>query len=136
LGIVRAAEEHLNLGNNRDQKATLNEHGRHAIVWLFRNAPLPPNVLLQLNRSEVERIMLLPHGTQRVNALFRAALGKVIGRAAIATVARQKDFMKRVRGNGGARSALKREGIIILGPYGAHLEIARNLGQPLPKSGE
>lgn len=53
----------------------------------------------------------------------------------IETVAQQKDYMKRVRGNGGARSRLQNEGIIILGGYQEHQDIAKNLGLPIPKSG-
>jgi hypothetical protein len=136
MGLVRIAPDRLNLGSNRDAKATLNQEGRDAIVWLFRNAELPPNVLLQLDPSEVDGIMALKHGTKRINALFEKTLGHLVGRAAVATVGQQKDFMKRVRANGGARTALKGKGIVILGPYGSHLEIARKLGLPLPKSGE
>jgi hypothetical protein len=136
MGLIRVTPERLNLGSNRDAKATLNKAGRDSIIWLFREAELPANVLLQLDRPTVDAIMALPHGTRRINALFRAAVGRLVGRAAVATVGRQKDFMKRIRANGGARTALKPEGIVILGPYGSHLDIARNLGLPLPKSGE
>jgi hypothetical protein len=44
--------------------------------------------------------------------------------------------MKRVRGNGGARSLLQPEGIIILGDYRSHRIFARNLGLPVPQDGE
>lgn len=136
LGLVRVTAERLNLGENRDAKATFNEAGRHAIVWVFDHLPLPPNVLLQLDRAVVDNIMAMPHGTQRINQLFRVTRGRIVGRAAIATVGKQKDFMKRVRANGGARTKLRPEGIVILGPYGAHTTIAQSLGVPVPRSGE
>ena len=45
--------------------------------------------------------------------------------------------MKRIRGNGGARSRLREEGIIILGQYEAHREIARQLElDEIPGKGE
>jgi hypothetical protein len=47
MGLVRIRTDRLNTGGNRDKKATLNAAGRNAIVWLFKNAPLPPNILLQ-----------------------------------------------------------------------------------------
>ncbi|WP_406471524.1 NaeI family type II restriction endonuclease [Streptomyces hirsutus] len=44
--------------------------------------------------------------------------------------------MKRICGNGGSRSALRDEGIIIMGDYDAHRHIARQLGLPVPRDGE
>jgi hypothetical protein len=136
LGLVRANAAHLNLGSNRDAKSTLNTAGRNAIVWIHRNAPLPPNVLLQLDPATVDRIFAETSGQKRINELFRSALGTVIGRAAVATVAQQDDYMKRVRANGGARTLLQPEGIIILGQFQSHVAIARALGVPVPGPGD
>ena len=136
MGIVRISIERLNTGGNRDRKATLNQDGREAIKWLFNNASLPPNVLLQLDPREVDRIMTLRSGVKRVNELFRVAAGMKVGRAAVATVGEQVDYMKRVRYNGGARSYLQPEGIIILGQYRSHVAVARALGVPVPGPGE
>jgi len=135
MGLVRITPQRLG-AVNRDGKAKLNDAGRRAVVWIFQRAPLPPNVLLQLPAVVVAQIMALRHGTQRINQLFRVALGRLVGRAAVATIAQQKDFMKRVRANGGARSKLQPEGIVILGSYGAHTNIAQSLELPVPRSGE
>src|SRR5581483_1127997 len=51
LGLIRITAERLNTGGNQDRKATLNQQGRAAIIWLFHHAPLPPNVLLQLDET-------------------------------------------------------------------------------------
>ena len=137
LGIVRITAERLNAGANRDQKATLNARGREAICWLFKDKHFPPNVLLQLDRAIVDRIMSISiFGTRRVNELFRSTLGMRVSRTAVATVDRGDDFMKRIRANGGARTALRPEGIIILGEYQKHREIARALGVSEPGPGE
>lgn len=48
----------------------------------------------------------------------------------------QRDYMKRLRGNGGSRSALRDEGIITMGDYDSHRHIARQLGLPIPGEGE
>jgi hypothetical protein len=136
MGLVYVTLELLNSGGNRDKKSTLKAAGRDSITWLFRDEPLPPNTLLQLDRKIVDSIMSLQSGQKRINALFRAALGMRVGRGVIATVAQQFDYMKRIRGNGGARSALKNEGIIILGQYQSHTAIAAALGLPLPEQGE
>jgi len=136
MGIVRASAGNLNLGANRDAKSTLNLAGRTAIAWIYRNAPLPPNVLLRLDPATVDRIFAQASGQKRINELFRSALGTVIGRGAVATVAQQDDYMKRVRANGGARTHLRPEGIIILGQFQSHVAIARALQVPIPGHGE
>jgi hypothetical protein len=136
MGLVRVTVDRLNTGGNRDAKSTLNEAGRKAISWLFDEAPLPPNVLLQLPKAALVRIMAKGSGVQKTNELFRVALGMRVGRAAVATVSEQVDYMRRVRYNGGSRGYLQQEGIIILGQYKSHVAVARSLGLPLPGLGE
>jgi hypothetical protein len=137
LGLVRATKNYLNTGGNQDKKVTLNKTGMQAVEWLFKNADMPPNVLLQLADADIARIFKnKSSGQQRINELFRVGQKRRIGRAIIATVAQQKDYMKRVRGNRGARSLLKPEGIIILGDYRSHKMLARGLGIPEPQDGE
>ncbi|MFV2195675.1 NaeI family type II restriction endonuclease [Nocardiopsis sp. LOL_012] len=135
-GLIRADEKVLNGGSNRDAKRTLNKEGRASVRWLFSEASLPANALLYLAPGDVEAIFAPKHGTKRVDELFRRAQGTIIRRAVVATVAKQEDYMKRVRGNGGSRSSLRSEGIIILGHYTEHSVIAQKLGLPVPGSGE
>lgn len=137
MGIVRAAAEYLNTGGNRDKKATLNEAGRNAIAWLFQDQSLPPNVLLQLDNATLDRIFAnKKSGVKRINELFRNTLGMRVSRAAVATVAQQDDPMKRVRGNGGARTNLRPEGILVLGQFQSHCAVAKALGVAAPRRGE
>lgn len=135
-GVVRASTESLNLGRNRDAKATLSALGRQSIYWLAHNAELPPNVLLSLPAPDIEAIFAPKSGQGRINELFRRAQQRRISRGVVATVARQSDYMKRVRGNGGARTALRGEGIVVLGHYGAHQRIAKQLGLQRLERGE
>ena len=44
--------------------------------------------------------------------------------------------MKRIRGNGGSRSSLRPEGIVIFGQYDSHRRVAETLGLPVPGAGE
>lgn len=137
VGIVRAAPELLRAGVNRDMKTGLNEAGRSAIDWLFWGAPMLPNVLLQVEDDVRDRIFAPRSGQKRVNELFRLAQRKRIRRNAVATVAQQDDFMKRVRANGGARSALADEGILVMGgDYESHRRVAQALGLEVPLPGE
>lgn len=137
MGLFRAHKEHLTSSGNRDEKAKLNKDGRSSIHWIFSDSDLPPNVLLQIPKKDVDHIMGGKSGAERIRRLFRTVQMKRIGRGVIATVAQQADYMKRIRGNGGARSQLRQEGIIILGQYEAHRDIARQLGlNEIPEKGE
>ncbi|MHA7271190.1 NaeI family type II restriction endonuclease [Arthrobacter sp. HLT1-20] len=137
IGLVRATPENRNLGKNRDQKGTLNALGRSRVQWLFKDAPMQPNILLQLPEDQVARIFAPKSGQARVNELFRVATNMRISRNIIATVAQQNDFMKRVRENGGARSTLRAEGYLILGgDYTAQTAVAQALGCVVPEPGE
>ncbi|AVL99853.1 restriction endonuclease [Gordonia iterans] len=131
LGLIRVTSEVRREKHNRDKKSQLTAEGRKAIHWLWRDAALRPNVLLQLAPAVVDHIFESRWGTQRTNRLFRAAEGMIVNRNAVATVSRQLDAQKRVRYNGGARSALRPEGYVILsGMY--HRDIATALGVPVP----
>ena len=68
--------------------------------------------------------------------VFRLAQQRLISRTVVATVAQQDDYMKRVRGNGGSRSSLRPEGIVIIGQYDSHRRIAQALAMPVPGPGE
>jgi len=137
FGVVRARAEFCNLGNNRDAKVTLNRAGRDAVRWIQRPGDLPPNVLLQCDEEALQAIFAPRSGQQRVNELLRRVTDRRIGRNTIATVAQQDDFMKRVRANGGARSALRGEGYVILGgDYAKHRMAAEILGAVVPQPGE
>lgn len=139
-GIVRVTPERINKGTNRDSKSTLNQAGREAIRWICRDEPLPENTLLRIPPGDAVAIMGTPQhrpsGQQRLDELFRRAVGRRITRTVIATVAQQEDPMKRVRSNGGSRSRLAHEGYLLLGHYRSHRRIAEQLHLPIPASGE
>ena len=71
-----------------------------------------------------------------MNELFRSVQRRIIRRAELATVAQQDDFMKRARGNGGARTHLQPEGILVLGHQDNDPMVARDLGLRVPTKGE
>ncbi|MET9218798.1 NaeI family type II restriction endonuclease [Streptomyces sp. NPDC003300] len=135
-GLVRIRAELLNQGNNRDLKQTVNSKQREKITWLWRDAELPENVLLHMDPTDRKAVFASSSGQARLNELFRRVQKRRIGRNVVRTVAQQKDYMKRVRGNGGSRSALRRDGILIIGDYESHRRIAEQLGIPVPREGE
>jgi hypothetical protein len=137
MGIVRVSADHRRSSVNRDGKTALNPDGVSAIAWLHRDAELPPNVLLHIDPAITRAIFALPPGQRRVTELFRRVVNRRIGRNTVATAAQQDDYMKRVRANGGARSALREEGYLIAGgDYTAHREVFDRLGAAVPAPGE
>jgi len=135
-GLVRATEQNLRPAGNRDGKRTLSERGRAAVCWLHARAPLAENALIRLPAAEVAAIFAAGSGQQRVNELFRRAQRMRVSRTVVATVARQDDYMKRVRDGGGARDQLRAEGIVIFGDYAGDQVLASALGLPRPGPGE
>ena len=136
-GVIRARPEWLTKGGNRDGKVQLSAFGRRNVRWLgFPEMPLPKNLLLHLPQEDLAAIFSSGSGQQRVNELFRRVTGVPIWRGVVATVGRQADYMKRIRYDGGARSALRPEGIVIFGHKSAHQMISTRLGLPALASGE
>nr|WP_280513713.1 NaeI family type II restriction endonuclease [Streptomyces purpureus] len=135
-GLLRIAPEWLNTGNNRDLKLTVKAEHRNKVLWLWHSAELPENILLHMNPVDREAVFAPTSGQARLNELFRRVQQRRIGRNVVRTVAQQKDYMKRVRGNGGSRSALQREGILIMGDYDSHRQVATQLGTAVPGEGE
>ena len=135
-GLLRAAGENLRPAGNRDGKRALNDRGRAAVRWLHSRAPLQENALIRLPERDVAAIFALPSGQQRVNELFRRTQRMRVSRTVVATVAMQDDYMKRVRGGGGARDQLRAEGIVIFGDYAGDQVLASALGLPRPGPGE
>lgn len=137
IGVVRATEDRMNAGNNRDAKRTLKKASVTDVEWVHFAADLPENILLHIDRKEADRILSQRSGQKRINELMRSVMGRPIGRGVIETVAQQDDSMKRVRSNGGASTDLAPEGILVIGgTYAAHRQIARDLGVPNLSKGE
>ncbi len=135
MGLFKADEAHLNRPN-KDGKRQITASNREIIRWLFEQADLPENILLQLPNEQTMQILSHKHGAARVRELFRLVQRRIIPRGTIATVAQQEDYMKRVRYNGGARSSLQPEGILIFGHYTEHSDLAEQLGLTKPLNGE
>jgi len=143
-GLVRATADRLRTSMNRDAKRKLTREGVDQIRWLWDGHPeLEPNVLLHLHPLQRERIMSARsirgarHGQARLFQLCREVQGVVLGRAVIETVGwGLDDPMKRMRSNGGARDALREEGLLVLGHQDNDPFVARALGLPIPYKGE
>lgn len=141
-GLLQISPEVVRGTQNRDAKTMLSLEGRERIRWLWPDhAGLTPNLFHRLDSVTRDAIFGAKsargsqHGQARVNELFRRVHGKIVRRAELATVAQQDDFMKRARGNGGARTALQPEGILVLGHQDNDPLVAAALGLPVPRKG-
>ncbi len=139
VGVVRTTDDVLREGKNRDGKKSLRAGSLETVTWIWRDAHLPENTLLHLDPFIRDRVLAAEgskqnSGAGRVRALFRLVQARVINRATVVTVARQDDPMKRAR-EVREKKWLGREGIVVLGHWNEHADIARALGLPVPSRG-
>jgi hypothetical protein len=114
LGLIVARSAYLN-AKNRDGKRSISKRGMESILWLVEGKSLPPSRWTHIDMERFRELRRLKGGNKRVSTFFRENLGKLIHRTIIQTLLYdQRDYMKRVRGNGGARDILKRERIRLL----------------------
>lgn len=115
FGLIICRDRVLNLGANRDRKRTISKAGREEILWLIKDGDLPKNFFLHMDESLRNKI-LQPGGgaTKKLANLFSNFQNEIIHRNLVECIAQQKDAMKRVRENGGARDIVALEGLQIL----------------------
>jgi Restriction endonuclease NaeI len=114
LGLVLARDAYLG-AKNRDGKRSISGKGMQNILWLIEGKSLPPSRWKNVDIERFRELRRIKGGNNRVVLFFRENIGKRTHRTIIQTLLYdQRDYMKRVRGNGGARDILKREGIALL----------------------
>ncbi|GAA0774986.1 hypothetical protein E1180_00730 [Roseibium denhamense] len=117
LGIIIAREEYLNKPN-RDGKRSIRKQSFENICWIFKDKPLPESRYEGLDMLRFRELRSLKGGSKRAAEFFRENLKKPVHRSVLqALLFDQKDYMKRVRGNGGARDILLLEKTVILSGY-------------------
>ena len=131
FGLIVARREYLNPGKNKDSKRSIARAELSNVLWLIRDGRMPENFWASVSEVDIVEIMdSRSSGTERLRRLFSKLQGIPISRDVVEGVARQKDYMKRLRKNGGARDALANLGIALLsGAY--HSSVIKSLGLPL-----
>jgi hypothetical protein len=116
LGLIVAHPDYLTTGKNKDSKASVSAAGFRHILWLLKDQPYPANFWRDLAPEIVDEIFLGETGNTRMATLFRRVQSRIIPRDVVEAVARQKDFMRRIRSDGGTgtRDVLARESIVVL----------------------
>ena len=130
FGLMVLRSEVLNAGLNRDKKTTIAKSSLIHVHWMLRHEPYPRNFWEDMSLAKRQVIMAPKGGTGRLVNLFRELQAVPISRKVVLAVAPQKDSLKRLRKNGGARDKLARQGIALLSGK-AHSELIRQLGLPL-----
>lgn len=129
VGVAILSDNYLNPGLNQDQKRGISAAGMNNIWWLLRHHPYPVNFWQLLSAAQRKSLEDAGGGSAKIAALFELVQRKPISRTQIAALARQHDYMKRIRRNGGARDILAPKGIAILSGIYDQLAIGRlNLG--------
>ncbi len=131
LGLIVAKLDYLTAGQNKDAKKSVSAEGFANILWLLNERPYPPNFWQTVPSDAIERIFSGSSGNQRMASLFREVQDTPIKREVVEAVAKQKDFMRRIRSDNGrgTRDILLRESILLLsGDFDAGL--IKQLGLP------
>lgn len=129
MGLLLARDAYLN-APNRDGKRGVKSGAVAHVLWLVEGAPYPPSVWRSFDMGMFRALREMQPGTARAAEFFRRNIGIEVPRAVTeALLFDQKDPMKRLRGNQGARDMLKPEGIALLsGAFGQ--TVLRALGRP------
>lgn len=114
VGLVRARQEYLRSGRNRDKKTSFSAEGTTNIWWMVQDFAYTPNFWTIVSPADRQEIMAVRGGSKRLALLFERYQGVPLSRVQIQAIAAQDDFMKRIRSNAGARDLLRPKGIAIL----------------------
>ncbi len=114
LGLIVARLEYLG-APNRDGKRSPTVSGKANILWLLEDVPFSESDWSGLNMARFRELRSLVGGSRRAALFFEEHLDRWIGRQVIESLLYdQRDFMKRLRGNGGARDLLRPKGINLM----------------------
>ena len=114
FGLVVIQDDILTRGGNQDGKKTLTATGKKSVHWMLRDCDYPRNFWEDVSRDAMRAITAPKGGTERLAVLFQIYQRCPIHRDVLIALAHQKDAMKRLRKNGGARDKLQHEGIAVL----------------------
>jgi hypothetical protein len=115
LGLIVARREYLRRGKNRDGKLGISASSHRHILWLVRQGPLPADRWAGLDMTRFLELRRAKGGSFRAATFFAENLNRPVHRSVIqALLHDQLDYMKRVRGNGGAKDILREKNIALL----------------------
>jgi hypothetical protein len=115
MGLIMARPSYLGRPN-RDGKCSILSSSYHDILWLVEGVSWPKDKWSGLDMMRFRELRKSNgSGAQRASDFFRENIGRAIHRdVACALLHDQKDPMKRLRGNKGAKDILRPEGIALM----------------------
>jgi hypothetical protein len=117
LGLIIARNAYLTKPN-RDQKRGVASGAFQNILWLVEAAPMPVSPWQGINMTEFRNLRKVKGGSKRAAEFFAGHLRKLVHRSVVqALLFDQDDYMKRLRGNQGARDILRTRGIALLSGF-------------------
>lgn len=117
MGVMLARDAYLN-SPNQDKKRSVRKGAFKNILWLVNEAPYPRGHWEGLDMQRFRELREISGGTKRAAQFFRENIGRPVHRSVIqALLFDQRDYMKRLRGNQGARDILRTEGIALLSGF-------------------
>lgn len=118
MGLIVARPEYLG-SPNRDGKRGILSAAYANIWWLVEAAPLPRNHWDGIDMARFRELRKIRGGTARAAQYFRENLRRPTHRSVLeALLFDQADYMKRLRGNGGAKDELRPNDIaLVSGAY-------------------
>jgi Restriction endonuclease NaeI len=115
LGLIVAKADYLTKAGNRDSKRSISAEGLRNILWLVDGAALPPSRFHNVDLMRFRELRKVKGGSKRAAQFFSENLNKPFHRIVVQTLLHdQLDYMKRLRGNGGARDLLQVRGVALL----------------------
>jgi hypothetical protein len=128
FGLVIAHQDILNPGGNQDKKTTIAAEHFVNVLWLLYAHGYPRNFWEDVDITLRNEFMKLKSGNKRLVSFFKHFVGRPIARHVITSLVPQRDTLKRLRKNGGARDQLGREGVALLsGAYNSEVIAALHL---------
>ncbi len=114
LGLMLARRAYLG-AENRDKKRQVTVAGRKNIMWLIDDQPFPQSAWAGLDMARFRELRSLKPGALRAATFFEENIDMIVNRRVVQSLLfDQRDYMKRLRGNGGARDLLAPKGIELL----------------------
>lgn len=114
VGIVYCSMDNISTGMNQDKKRSISS-GNKAILWIGKDVEMQANFFESLSPEICYQLTdPFASGAEKIRRLCRLVPNVVMNRYIVECVATQKDPMKRLRKNGGARDQLEKEGILVL----------------------
>lgn len=133
MGVLVARDAYLG-AENRDRKRGVLSSAQSNVFWIIEDMPWPASRWDGIDMVRFRDLRTsIRKGADRAAAFFRENPDRPTHRSVLlALLHDQNDPMKRLRGNGGARDALKREGVVLLSRrYGGNF--LETIGRPIGK---